>query len=87
MKYSDNVITLFFNENDKGTAVIGMIDSTAAKHTNFNMGDFIQGETNYFKGKGGGRKDYGQGFINKKNAETSSIKDHFYKKLFEMKEE
>ncbi|KKM77998.1 hypothetical protein LCGC14_1364410 [marine sediment metagenome] len=87
MSYSDNVITLFFNENDKGTAVTGMVDSSAAKFTNFHMGDFIQTETHYFKGKGGGRKDYGQGFIHKKNAETSSIKNHFHKKLIEMKEE
>ena len=87
MQYSDNVITLFFNENDKGTAVMGMVDSSAAKFTDLNMGDFIQAETHYFKGKGGGRKDFGQGFIHKKNAETSSIKNHFYKKLLEMKEE
>ena len=83
MKYSDNTITLFFNESDNGTAVTGMVDSTAAKLTNFNMGDFIKEETAYFMGKGGGKKDYGQGFIDKENAETSVVKEHFQKKLFE----
>ena len=83
MKYSDNVITLFFNEMDEGTAVTGMVDSTATKLTNFNMGDFIKEETTYFMGKGGGKNDYGQGFIDKKNGETSSVKKHFLKKLFE----
>jgi len=83
LKYSDNVITLFFNENDQGTTVTGMIDSTAAKNTNFNMGEFIKEESSFFNGKGGGRSDYGQGFIEKEYAKTDTVIKHFQSKLFE----
>ena len=81
-KYSDNVITLFFNENDKGTAITGMIDPKAAKSSDFHMGNFIKKETSLLKGKGGGKYDYGQGFIEKKYANTDTVVKHFYKKLF-----
>ncbi len=87
MKYSDNTITLFFNESNKGTAVTGMVDRTAAKLTNFNMGDFIKEEIAHFKGKGGGKYDYGQGFIDKENGTTNDIINHFYKRFFEKEKE
>ncbi len=82
LKYSDNVITLFFNENDKGTAITGMIDTIAAKNSDFHMGNFIKEETSFLKGKGGGKYDYGQGFIEKKFANTDTVVKHFFKKLF-----
>ncbi|MFX1495708.1 MAG: hypothetical protein ACFFBZ_15595, partial [Promethearchaeota archaeon] len=66
----------------KGTAIMGMIDSKAAKNSDFHMGNFIKKETSFLKGKGGGKSDYGQGFVEKKYVNTDKIVKHFYKRLF-----
>ncbi|MFX0033044.1 MAG: alanine--tRNA ligase-related protein, partial [Candidatus Hermodarchaeota archaeon] len=85
LKFNDNVITLFFNETDKGTSVTGMVGSKAAENSNFNMGEFIKEEVSIFKGKGGGKYDYGQGFIDKKYGATDKLVQHLSKKIMEKK--
>ena len=83
LKFSDNVITLFFNENDQGTTITGMMDSKAIQNTKFHMGDFIKRETRIINGDGGGKSDYGQGFIGKEYATTEKVVTHFQRKFFE----
>jgi len=83
LKFSDNVVTLFFNEDDKGTAVTGMMDSKATQKTNFHMGNFIKRETRILNGDGGGKIDYGQGFVSKEYANTNKVVTHFKKRVFE----
>jgi len=85
LKFNDNVITLFFNETDKGTSVTGMVGSKAAENSNFNMGEFIKEEISILEGKGGGKYDYGQGFIDKKYGSTDSLVQHLSKKIMEKK--
>ncbi|MFX1233433.1 MAG: alanine--tRNA ligase [Promethearchaeota archaeon] len=85
LKNTENIMTLFFNESDKGTTVTGMLDAKGVKTSDFDMGEFIKKETRFFKGKGGGKNDYGQGFIEKRYASRDSIEKHFYNRLFEKK--
>jgi len=64
MKQSDDYITLFIDETNRGIMIMGMLGSGVAKIIRFNMGAFINEITSYFGGKGGGSNNYGQGVIN-----------------------
>ncbi len=85
LKYSDDVVTLFFNETDAGTTITGMVGPEAAKKVNINMGTFVRETTVAFNGKGGGKPDYGQGFIGKESATTNTIVEYVKKKFFKEK--
>jgi alanyl-tRNA synthetase len=82
LKLSDDYITIFYNENDKGTTVTGMLGPKAAKDGQFNMGNFISETVKSFGGKGGGRMDYGQGFVARNKAKVYDIKKYVDERLF-----
>ena len=83
LKMDDDYSTLFFNENDKGTTVTGMLGPNLAKYGEFNMGEFVTGTVNYFKGSGGGRRDYGSGFVASAVASKDDIEKYARKILYE----
>jgi alanyl-tRNA synthetase len=80
LKRDDNYITIFFNENNKGTTITGMLGSKAAKDRVFNMGEFIHEIVSHFGGRGGGKIDFGSGSA--ANVSMDEIKKYVNKKLF-----
>ncbi|TKJ22709.1 MAG: alanine--tRNA ligase [Promethearchaeota archaeon Loki_b32] len=74
MKYSNDVIAIFTNKTEKGIMVLGMIGSKPAQESEFNVGTFVKDVVIMFNGKGGGKKDYGQGFINDKEISIDDVK-------------
>ncbi|MHA1150685.1 MAG: alanine--tRNA ligase [Promethearchaeota archaeon] len=64
MHHSDNLITIFLNKGENGVLVMGMLGKQPAEESELHMGDFINNIVAQFGGKGGGRKDNGQGMIN-----------------------
>ena len=83
LKMDDDYNTLFFNENDKGTTVTGMMGPNLANYGEFNMGDFVTRTVNHFNGSGGGRKDYGSGFVAGAVASKDDIEKYVRKRLYE----
>lgn len=79
MKYSEDLITIFLNKTEKGITILGMIGSKPAKESEFNIGDFIRESVTHFNGKGGGKKDYGQGVID--NVNIDEVKTYILKKI------
>ena len=81
MKQFDDLITIFLNKTEKGIMVLGMIGSKAVKQSDFNIGDIVGESVIHFGGKGGGSKNYGQGFISNKNFTLKEIKKYLFEKL------
>ncbi|MFX1324728.1 MAG: alanine--tRNA ligase, partial [Promethearchaeota archaeon] len=76
MKNYNDLITIFLNKTEKGITIIGMEGDLPIKRSVLNMGDFIKETVINFGGKGGGRMDFGQGFISNKNVEIDDIKQY-----------
>ncbi|MFX0056681.1 MAG: alanine--tRNA ligase [Candidatus Heimdallarchaeota archaeon] len=81
MKHSKDLITIFINKSKKGLMILGMEAENPTQNSEFNIGDFIQECVTDFGGKGGGRKDFGQGFISNKDVNIIDIRNYFIKKL------
>jgi alanyl-tRNA synthetase len=81
MKHSNNLITIFINKNEKGITVLGMEGEIPTKQSDFNIGNFIKKCVENFGGKGGGRKDYGQGFISNINIDVIDVRTYIINKL------
>ncbi|MFW9941089.1 MAG: alanine--tRNA ligase [Candidatus Thorarchaeota archaeon] len=79
MKHSEDLITIFLNKTEKGIMILGMVGSKPAQESEFNIGDFIKESVTHFNGKGGGKKDYGQGVIN--NYNIDEVKTYILDKL------
>ena len=79
MKHSEDLITIFLNKIEKGIMILGMIGSKPAQESEFNIGDFIKESVTHFNGKGGGKKDYGQGVID--NFSIDEVKTYILNKL------
>jgi len=82
MNKSENVITLLLNRNEKGILLMGMLGERAAKNSELHMGDFVRETASHFGGKGGGKNDFGQGFIGNANLTLPEILDYIEKELF-----
>ncbi|MFX0140493.1 MAG: DHHA1 domain-containing protein, partial [Candidatus Hodarchaeota archaeon] len=81
MKHSEDLIAIFLNKTDKGMIVLGMMGTKPFKESVFNIGDFVKECVENFGGKGGGKKDYGQGFITDKDLSVDAIKSYIMNKL------
>ncbi|MFX0070228.1 MAG: alanine--tRNA ligase [Candidatus Hermodarchaeota archaeon] len=81
LKIDDDYNTIFFNEVDNGTTVTGMLGPNTAKYGEFNMGDFVKGTVSHFRGSGGGRMDYGSGFVSDTVATKDEIQKYIRKRL------
>ncbi|MHA1293987.1 MAG: alanine--tRNA ligase [Promethearchaeota archaeon] len=82
MKVSDDLITIFLNRTEKGIMILGMAGPKPTKESNFNIGNFIKGILSNYSGKGGGKKDFGQGYIGNKDASMEDIVNFIKKNLF-----
>ena len=82
LKISNDLITIFYNENEKGTNIVGMLGPKAAESRVLNIGKFISDSAKHFGGGGGGRPDYGSGFAPKSKVTKEDIAKYIEKQLF-----
>jgi len=82
MKYSDNTIAMFYNEDNKGIYVTGMVSADAVEKTNINMGKYVKQLTGAYQGRGGGTNVYGSGFVPKNYATTDQLMKDTQKHFF-----
>ncbi|MBD3254831.1 MAG: alanine--tRNA ligase [Candidatus Lokiarchaeota archaeon] len=73
---SDDLITVLVNQTDKGFLLMGMLGKNPAKESDLVIGNFIREIVNHFGGKGGGKKDFGQGFIPNKKLKATEITNY-----------
>ncbi|MFX0080402.1 MAG: alanine--tRNA ligase [Candidatus Hodarchaeota archaeon] len=81
MKYNDNVISIFLNKTNKGIMILAMQGDKPLKTSKLNVGSLIKESVEKFGGKGGGKKDYGQGFINDMDLSIDKVKNYIMNKL------
>ncbi|UCD00504.1 MAG: alanine--tRNA ligase [Promethearchaeota archaeon] len=81
MKHSEDLIAIFLNKTDEGMMVLGMTSTKPFEESEFNIGNFVKECVEIYGGKGGGKKDYGQGFINDKNLSVDEVKSYIIDKL------
>ncbi|MFX1258875.1 MAG: alanine--tRNA ligase [Promethearchaeota archaeon] len=86
MKHSDNTITMFYNEDDKGTYITGMVSSDVAEREIINMGEIVKKLTGAYHGAGGGSNDYGSGFVAKTYASSDDLMNYTRKHFFRDKD-
>ncbi|TFG01970.1 MAG: hypothetical protein EU539_13520 [Promethearchaeota archaeon] len=82
MKESDDLITVFLNKTDKGIMMLGMEATNPARKSDLDIGNFVKSCVSKFGGKGGGKKDYGQGFIPGNDIQINDVLNYIHIKLF-----
>jgi len=81
LRKSEDLSTIFINKDEKGITIIGMVGKGLLKRSNFNMGNFVKNIASRYKGKGGGKVDYGQVFIGDKELKVDDLVNHIKEKL------
>jgi alanyl-tRNA synthetase len=81
MKHNENVITIFMNKTKNGVMILAMEGEKPLKNSELNIGSLVNECVEHFGGKGGGKKDYGQGFINNENLDINDVKAYLRNKL------
>ena len=81
MKHSEDLIAIFLNKTEEGIMVLGMMGTKPVKESELIIGNFVKECVENFGGKGGGKKDYGQGFINDKDISIDDVKSYILSKL------
>jgi alanyl-tRNA synthetase len=83
VKKENSAITIFLNKTEKGIMITGMLGSQPSDNSDFNIGNFIKDFLAESGGKGGGRKDYGQGLIPKTDIDIQNIINKIESKFLE----
>ena len=81
MKQNENVISFFLNKTNDGIMMLAMEGDKPKRDSSLNIGSFVKECVEKFGGKGGGKKDYGQGFINNENLSIDEVKIYILNKL------
>lgn len=81
MKYSEDIITIFLNKTNNGIMIMAMLGPIPAKETGLDFGTFVKEIARCFGGKGGGKKDYGQGFVSNNKTKAEDIVKYAKKSL------
>jgi alanyl-tRNA synthetase len=81
MKHSDNLINIFINKTNEGIMVLGMEGDKSLDISKLHIGNLVKECVENFGGRGGGRKDYGQGFIGDTTLSPKDVKEFIINKL------
>jgi len=81
VKHSDDLITIFLNKTAKSILLTGMLATKPTNDSDLHIGNTIKQVVEQFGGKGGGRKDNGQGSIPNPEEKINEIIDLIKKKL------
>ena len=82
LKIEENAISILINQTENGFLIMGMMGPNPSKKSNLNLGKIIKQCAINFNGKGGGPKDFGQGFINSNNLSIEDIIRYIKKKIY-----
>ncbi|MFW9866652.1 MAG: alanine--tRNA ligase-related protein [Candidatus Thorarchaeota archaeon] len=81
MKHSNNLINIFINKTNEGIMVLGMEGDKSLEISKLHIGNLVKECVENFGGRGGGRKDYGQGFIGDTTLSPKDVKEFIINKL------
>ena len=81
VKHSDDLITIFLNKTAKNILLTGMLATKPTNDSDLHIGNTIKQVVEQYGGKGGGRKDNGQGSIPNPEENINEIINLIKKKL------
>lgn len=81
LKKEDAMINIFLNHSKKGILVMAMAGEKAASQLKLNLGTLVRETLGNFGGKGGGKPDFGQGFIGDPNLDPAEVIELISNKL------
>jgi len=87
LKKEPNSITFISNQSEKGIMLMGMSGSRLSRESGINIGKIVSAIVKHYNGKGGGKNDFGQGFITKKGITSADVLQHIKDKYFKDKDE
>ena len=83
LKKEPNSITFISNQSEKGIILMGMSGRKISLKSDINIGTIVSKTVKHFNGKGGGKNDFGQGFITKKGVSSLDVlqylKDNYFR--------
>ncbi|MHA2185626.1 MAG: DHHA1 domain-containing protein, partial [Promethearchaeota archaeon] len=81
LKIDDSIISFLLNKTEEGIMILAMEGEKPSKESKLNIGTFVNECVGNFGGRGGGKKDYGQGFISDTSLNISDVKAYITDKL------
>jgi alanyl-tRNA synthetase len=81
LKIDDSIISFLLNKTAEGIMILAMEGEKPSKESKLNIGTFVNECVGNFGGRGGGKKDYGQGFISDTSLNISDVKAYITDKL------
>jgi len=85
LKKDPNIIIFITNQSEKGIMLMGMSGSKLPLELDINIGNIVSTVVEHYSGKGGGKYDFGQGFITKKGVNSTDVLNHIKDKYFKVK--
>jgi len=83
LKKEPNSITFISNQqSEKGIILMGMSGRKLSLKSDINIGSIVSKTVKHFNGKGGGKNDFGQGFITKKGISSEDVLQHIKDNYF-----
>ncbi len=73
LKKNDKIMVFIANQSKKGIMLMGMSGSKLSKELGINIGKIVSNTVENYGGKGGGKYDYGQGFLTKKGVNSIDV--------------
>ncbi|MHA1913523.1 MAG: alanine--tRNA ligase [Promethearchaeota archaeon] len=81
LKQDNSIISILLNKTTEGIMILAMEGEKPHKESDLNIGIFVNECVKNFGGRGGGKKDYGQGFISDKDLNVSDVMTYITNKL------
>ena len=82
LKKEPNSITFISNQSEKGIILMGMSGQKLSLKSDINIGSIVSKTVKHFNGKGGGKNDFGQGFITEKGISSTDVLQHIKNNYF-----
>ena len=82
LKKEPNSIVFISNQSEEGIILMGMSGRSISLKSDINIGNIVSKTVKHFDGKGGGKNDFGQGFITKKGISLVDIIQYIKENYF-----
>ncbi len=82
LKKEPNSITFISNQSEEGIILMAMSGRNLLLKSDINIGTIVSKTVKHFNGKGGGKADFGQGFITKKGVSSVKVLQHIKENFF-----
>ncbi|MFX0041874.1 MAG: alanine--tRNA ligase [Candidatus Hodarchaeota archaeon] len=82
LKIEPNSIVFISNQSEEGILLMSMSGRNLSLKSDINIGKIVTRTVKHFNGKGGGRNDFGQGFITEKGVSSEKVLQYIKENYF-----